>query len=101
MLKHVCAKFHLCYSQPVPDFHALFSFLGGDEEDIQTVAVDPNSPKINVPRPTVVATEGSVATLTVVVRGSPSPDVYWRRAKQDLDTRRGKYKVLPGGTLQV
>lgn len=64
-------------------------------------AVDPDSPKIRVIRPKIVASEGSIATLTVEVRGSPVPDVYWRKGRQDLDMRRGKYQIIQGGTLQV
>lgn len=71
----------------------------GQQEE--TLAVDPNAPKIRVVRPTIVASEGSVATLSVQVSGYPNPDVYWRKGRQDLDTRRGKYQILSGGTLQV
>lgn len=72
-----------------------------EEDQKETLAVDPNAPKIRVVRPTIVASEGSVATLSVQVSGYPNPDVYWRKGRQDLDTRRGKYQILSGGTLQV
>ncbi len=49
----------------------------------------------------MVVNEGSVATLTVYVEGNPHPDVYWRKGRRDIDTRRGKYAIIDGSTLQV
>lgn len=49
----------------------------------------------------MVANEGSLATLTVYVSGTPTPDVYWRKGRRDVDTRRGKFRIIDGATLQV
>ena len=62
---------------------------------------DPNAAKIQVQRPTLVTQEGSVATLKVYVSGYPQPDVYWKKGQRDIDVRRGKYKIIDGGSLQV
>ena len=73
-----------------------------EENDGKVEAIDPNSPKITVDKPFIVSPEGSVATLTVYVQGSPRPDVYWRRRGQPyLDTRVGKYQITRGGSLKV
>ena len=53
-------------------------------------------------RPTIVASEGSVATLSVQISGNPYPDVYWKKGNRDIDPRRmQKYYVLSRGNLQV
>jgi len=42
-----------------------------------------------------------VATLNVRVRGSPQPDVYWRKNNRNLDTLRGRFRIIQGGSLQI
>ena len=57
---------------------------------------------LQVRRPSVVAKEGDVAELRVRVSGSPKPDVYWRdRRDRDIDTTKGRFKLLDDGSLQV
>ena len=65
------------------------------------VILDPKAAKIKVQKPTIIAQEGSVATLSVYVYGDPRPDVYWKKGPREIDVRRGKYKIVNGGSLQV
>ncbi len=58
-------------------------------------------PQTQIQQPTVVANEGSVATLAVRVSGHPTPDVYWRKGRRDIETNLGKFRIIDGGTLQV
>ena len=62
---------------------------------------DPNAAKIRLDKPNVVTQEGNIATLAVYVSGYPQPDVYWRKGRRDIDVRKGKYKTLSDGSLQV
>jgi Immunoglobulin I-set domain len=55
---------------------------------------------LQVQQPTVIATEGALAVLTVFVSGNPIPDVYWRKGKKDI-TNVGKFRIIEGGHLQV
>jgi len=64
-------------------------------------AFDPNAPIIEVVEPYIFASEGDVTDLTVSVSGNPSPDVYWRKERRDIDYRRGHFRLLPGGSLQI
>ena len=63
--------------------------------------IDPNAAKIRLNKPNVVTKEGNIATLAVYVSGYPQPDVYWRKGRRDIDVRKGKYKTLSDGSLQV
>ena len=63
--------------------------------------IDPNAAKIRLDKPNVVTKEGNIATLAVYVSGYPQPDVYWRKGRRDIDVRKGKYKTLSDGSLQV
>ena len=55
-----------------------------------------------VERPSFVGVEGSVVELRVTVTGNPPPDVYWRKGPvRDIDTTRGRFRILGDGSLQV
>ena len=55
-----------------------------------------------VQRPSFVGVEGSVVELRVTVTGNPPPDVYWRKGPvRDIDTTRGRFRILRDGSLQV
>ena len=63
--------------------------------------VDPNAPIIEVVEPTVFVAEGDVAELGVRVSGRPAPDVYWRKDGRNIDTLRGRFRLVGGGSLQI
>ena len=71
------------------------------ENQFVSLISDPKAAKIKVQKPTIIAQEGSVATLSVYVYGDPRPDVYWKKGSREIDVRRGKYKIVNGGSLQV
>ena len=55
-----------------------------------------------VQRPSVVGAEGGVVVLRVYVTGNPTPDVYWRKGpSRDIDIRKGRFRLVDGGSLQV
>lgn len=72
-----------------------------DYDDNTVAPVDPNSPVIEVVNPTIIVNEGDMATLAVRVQGNPQPDVYWRKGPRNVDTLRGRFRVVEGGSLQI
>ena len=70
-------------------------------EDDSVQPVDPNAPIIEVVSPNIIVNEGDIASLDVRVSGNPNPDVYWRHDGRNIDTLRGRFRLLPGGSLQV
>ena len=44
-----------------------------------------------------------MATLQVRANGNPQPDVYWRKdsRRSSLDTTRGRFRLVAGGSLQI
>jgi hypothetical protein len=70
------------------------------DEDVVS-PVDPNAPIIEVVEPLVIVSEGDIARLPVQVSGNPKPDVYWRKGRNNIDTTRGKFRIIGSGTLQI
>ena len=79
----------------------VFQLIGIIENQFVSHISDPKAAKIKVQKPTIIAQEGSVATLSVYIYGDPRPDVYWKKGSREIDVRRGKYKIVNGGSLQV
>ena len=72
-----------------------------DYQEEEISPTDPNAPIVEVVEPHIFVSEGDVATLNVRVRGSPQPDVYWRKNNRNLDTLRGRFRIIQGGSLQI
>ena len=72
-----------------------------DYEDDSVAPVNPNAPIIEVVNSPVIVPEGDIANLNIRVRGNPQPDVYWRKGRTNINPRTGRFRILPGGSLQI
>jgi len=72
-----------------------------DYEDDSVAPVNPDAPVVEVVQTPVIIPEGDVANLNVRVRGNPQPDVYWRKGRKTINPLTGRFRILPGGTLQI
>lgn len=72
-----------------------------DYEDDSVTPVNPNAPVIEVVDTPIFVPEGDIANLKVNVRGTPTPDVYWRKGRTTINPLTGRFRILPGGTLQI
>lgn len=75
------------------------SMMDYDQETV--TPVNPNAPIVEVVDTPVFVPEGDIADLQVRVTGTPAPDVYWVKDRQNIDTLRGRFRILAGGTLQI
>ena len=72
-----------------------------DYEDDSVAPVNPDAPVIEVVDTPVIVPEGDIATLNVRVSGNPRPDVYWRKGRVTINPLTGRFRILPGGSLQI
>ena len=72
-----------------------------DYEDDSVAPVNPDAPIVEVVQTPVIIPEGDVANLNVRVQGNPQPDVYWRKGRKTINPLTGRFRILPGGTLQI
>merc|ERR1711892_798601 len=72
-----------------------------DYDDDSVAPVNPNAPIIEIVDTPIFVPEGDIANLEVNVRGTPAPDVYWRKGRTAINPLTGRFRILPGGSLQI